>query len=142
MYPMIRSRLIAILLTAISASAATANEIYLPVAVPISPDGFDGVPPVEQVPGKEFTDSLDMTYVPTPHAVQPTQIGMFDGLGGAQDGLRLSDYAPNFGNYHIDAQSQIRDVMFNEVSANSFPLVVSTSFDQMLGGEVALASAL
>ena len=40
MYPMIRSRLIAILLTAISASAATANEIYLPVAVSISPDGF------------------------------------------------------------------------------------------------------
>jgi hypothetical protein len=65
---------------------------------------------------------------------------MFDGLGGAQNGLRLSDFAPNFESFHIDAQSQIRDVMYREVVDDRVPLIVSTSFDQMLGGNVALAA--
>jgi hypothetical protein len=133
-------RLMCVIACAAMASIASANEIYAPVVMPITPLEVDGVPPVERVPGKEFTDRLDMTYVPTPHAVQPTQIGMFDGLGGAQNGLRLSDYAPSFGNFNVDAQSQIRDTLFREVVNNRVPLVVSTTFDQMLGGNVALAA--
>jgi hypothetical protein len=133
-------QLMSVVACAAMASVAAANEIYAPVVMPISPLGVDGVPPVERVPGKEFTDRLDLTYVPTPHALQPTQIGMFDGVGGAKNGLRLSDYATSFANFHVDAQSQIRDALFREVVDNRVPLIVSTSFDQMLGGSVALAA--
>jgi hypothetical protein len=133
-------QLMSVVACAAMASISAANEIYSPVLLPISPLAVDGVPPVERVPGKEFTDRLDMTYVPTPHAAQPTQIGLFDGLGGAKNGLRLSDYATSIANFNVDAQSQIRDALYREVVDNRVPLIVSTSFDQMLGGGVALAA--
>src|SRR5688500_18357316 len=113
-----RHNLIALVVAVAAAQAAIANEIYSPVIAPVAPGPFDAVPPVSRVPGKEYTDALDVTHVPSPHAVQPTQIGIFDGLGGAQDGLRLTDFAPNIGNFHIDAQSQVRDVLFEEARDN------------------------
>src|SRR5687768_6456513 len=128
MSPSISRHTLAFLIAA-AAQATFANEIYSPVLAPIAPGPFDGLPPVARVPGKEYTDALDVTHLPSPHAVQPTQIGMFDGLGGAQDGLRLSDFAPNTGNFHIDAQSQVRDALFEEARDNRVPLIVSTSFD-------------
>ena len=129
------------LIAIVAATPATfASEFYSPVLNPIAPAGIDAVPPIARIPGKEYTDALDMTHVPSPHAVQPTQIGQFDGVGGAQDGLRLSDYATNVGGFHIDAQSQVRDVLFEEARDNQVSLVVSTSFDQMLGGGIALAA--
>jgi hypothetical protein len=142
MFPSIhKCSTLAVLVAVIAATqAARANEIYSPVLAPVAPGPIDGVPPVARVPGKEYTDALDVTHVPSPHAVQPTQIGMFDGIGGAQDGLRLSDYATNIGGFHIDAQSQVRDVLFEEARDNRVSLIVSTSFDQMLGGGIALAA--
>jgi hypothetical protein len=142
MSPSIQIRLTLALIGAFAAlaSGTFANEIYSPVLNPVAPGAVDAVPPVARVPGKEYTDVLDMTHVPSPHAVQPTQVGMFDGVGGARDGLRLSDYATNVGNFHIDAQSQVRDVLFEEARDNRVPLIVSTSFDQMLGRDVALAA--
>jgi len=121
-------------------SESRANQIYLPVASPVSPAAVDMVPAVHRVPGKDYTDSLDMTHAPTPHAVNPSQLGMFDGLGGAQDGLRLGDMVSNLGEFNVDAQSQVNDVLFNAVVENRAPLIVSTAFDGMLNNDVALAA--
>jgi len=119
---------------------SVANEIFLPVANPVTPAAVDFVPQVDRVPGKDYTDALDMTHVPTPHAVLPSQLGMFDGLGGAQDGLLLGSMNPNLGEFHVDAQSQINDALFDAVVENRAPLIVSASFDSMLGRDVALAA--
>jgi len=117
-----------------------ASEIYSPVVAPVSPAAADVVPDVARVPGKLFTDSLDMNYVPSPHQLSSTQIGEFDGLGGARNGLRLADFNPELSRLQIDAQSQVRDVLFDAVVANRAPLIISTSFDQLLGSDTALAA--
>lgn len=119
---------------------AACNQIYNPSTSFVDASVGDVVPAVERVPGKRFTDSFDMDYAPIPHAIQPNRIGRFDGFGGAANDLRLSDFATSFFDYHIDAQSQVRDILFEEVRDNRVPLVVSTSFDQMLGGSTALAA--
>lgn len=129
-----------LLLCALFASSVYADEAYSPVSQPITPGVIDAVPAVEDVPGKDFSDALDMTYVPSPHAIQPSQLGMFDGLGGARNGLLLSDFLPALDGLNVDAQSQVRDTLFPEVVANRVPLVVSTNFDEMLSGDVALAA--
>ncbi|MEQ8211650.1 MAG: PEP-CTERM sorting domain-containing protein [Lacipirellulaceae bacterium] len=128
------------LLFALSPVVAQANEIYAPVVNPISPQADDNVPDVRRVPGKHYTDSFDMTHVPTPHAVDPTRIGKWDGRGGARDGLRLSDFSDQFSNSMIDAQAQINDPLFDAVTKNETALVVSTQFDMMLGNDTSLAA--
>ena len=132
--------LAAIVAIALTAPSGIANQIFVPVANPVSPMAVDVVPSVERVPGKDYTDSLDMTHVPTPHAVLPSQLGMFDGLGGAQDGLLLGDFNSNLGEFHVDAQSQVNDALFDAVTINRAPLIISASFDSMLGRDVALAA--
>ncbi|MAT72725.1 MAG: hypothetical protein CMJ58_24865 [Planctomycetaceae bacterium] len=122
------------------ASRVDANEIYSPVVSPVTASPQDIVPRVDRVPGKKFTDSLDMDYVPSPHSPQPSQLGQFDGLGGAQNDLLLAIYGGFADQYNVDAQSQIRDVLFDAARENRAPLIVSTSFDQMLGADVALAA--
>lgn len=128
------------LLFALSPLVAGANQIYAPVLNPVMPLGGDVVPNVRRVPGKHYTDSLDMTHAPTPHQVDPSRIGQWDGRGGARDGLRLSDYNDEFSQSMIDAQAQIRDPLYDAVIKNETPLVVSTDFDQMLGNDTALAA--
>ena len=125
---------------ACGSSTSSGNPIYTPVVAPVSPVAADSVPDVSRVPKKRFTDSSDMNYNPTPHAIDPTQIGQFDGLGGARNGLRLADFEPQLELMHIDAQSQINDPLFDAVVANETPLVVSTRADLMLGSNVALAA--
>lgn len=120
--------------------AASADEPYNPVVSPIIPLEVDAVPPVHRVPGKEYTDSRDVTHAPTPHSARPGQLGIFDGLGGAKDGVLLADFDPDLVNHNVDAQSQIRDRLFDAVRNNRVPLAVSTSFDAMLGGSVSLAA--
>jgi hypothetical protein len=139
-FHVLKSALLTSLTVAFLSCSAIANEIYSPVVSPIVPGIIDAVPDVNRVPGKEFTDSLDMTYVPTPHALSPAQLGRFDGQGGAENGLDLAFYAPPLADSNVDAQSQVRDRLFNPVRNNRVPLVVSTSFDQMLGSDVALAA--
>lgn len=124
----------------LATTKSSADQIYLPVLNPVSPAAVDRVPSVRRVPGKDYTDALDVTHVPTPHAVNPSQLGMFDGLGGAQDGLRLGDMVSQLGEFNVDAQSQVNDVLFDAVVANRAPLIVSTSFDGMLNDDVALAA--
>lgn len=126
--------------TAAATRSASANQIYLPVAVPVSPAAVDHVPAVKTVPGKKYTDSLDMTHVPTPHQLRPSQVGHWDGIGGARDGLYLAEADSFFGEFNIDAQSQTNDALFDAVINNRAPLIVSTSFDGMLGNDVSLAA--
>ncbi|MCA9266153.1 MAG: PEP-CTERM sorting domain-containing protein [Planctomycetales bacterium] len=128
-------------LIAITRRPLPANETYVPVAHPIVPGVFDAVPPVERVPGKELTDSFDQNYQPVPHAVQPMQLGLFDGLGGARNGVDIIGFVPkDIVGLHIDAQAQVNDRLFREVVDNRVPLIVSTESDQMLGRDVALAA--
>ncbi|QDS97028.1 PEP-CTERM sorting domain-containing protein [Adhaeretor mobilis] len=126
-------------LVALCPLLALADEQYTPVVNPVSPLGVDVVPEVARVPGKHFTDSRDMNYQTTPHSVSPTQIGQWDGTGGAQNGLHLASFNGEMDVYEIDAMAQIRDPLLNAVVANRTSLVVSTSFDQMLGNDTSLA---
>ena len=117
-----------------------ADPIYTPVVSPVTPSEGNVVPKVESVPGKRFTDMGDMDYNPIPHALSPSQIGEFDGIGGARNGLRLGDFETQLGEYHIDAQSQVNDALFDSVINNKVPLIVSTTGDNMLGSNVSLAA--
>ena len=139
-HAMKKIRYAVIALAAFCPNWALGNPIYTPVVSPVTPMPVDQVPDVARVPGKLFTDSLDTNYLPIPHAISPTQIGEFDGLGGARNGLRLRDFNPELGRFHLDAQSQVRDLLYDAVVNNRAPLVVSTSFDQQIDGTVALAA--
>lgn len=128
------------LVVTLAAATSHGNEIYFPVVAPVSPAPQDNVPPVSRVPGKQYTDSLDMNHVPSPHAVQPSQLGHFDGAGGARNGLPLGAYGGFADQWHVDAQAQIKDPLFTAARTNRVPLIVSTEFDQMLGSDTALAA--
>ena len=120
---------------------AVADEIYNPVLNPIVPGVIDAVPAVDRVPGKEFTDVVDFDYVPTPHSALPMQLGLFDGQGGAKNGVNARPFAPTpLTDFNIDAQAGLRDHLFLEVINDQVPLIFSTQGDQMLGGGVALAA--
>ncbi len=116
-----------------------ADEIYSPVINPVVPAAQDIVPDVRRVPGKDYTDSLDLTHTTTPHSVRPSQLGQWDGIGGARDGQWLGQGNTEFREYNVDAHSQVRDVLFDAVVNDVVSLVVSTQFDQMLGDDAALA---
>lgn len=117
-----------------------ANEIYSPVLFPVTPAETDLVPNVQRVPGKDYTDSLDMTHTTTPHSVRPSQLGQWDGIGGARDGQWLAQGNTQFFEFNVDAQSQVSDVLFDGVINNRNPLIVSTSSDGMLGNDTALVA--
>ena len=117
-----------------------ANEIYLPVAVPVTPGETDFVPKVERVPGKLYTDKLDLTHTTTPHSPRGTQLGNWDGVGGARDGQWLALNNSQLAEFNVDAQSQLVDRLFDGVVNNRNPLIVSALFDSMLGNDTALAA--
>lgn len=132
--------LVTTLILAAVTYSAQANQIYSPVLNPVTPDPVDLVPDVSRVPSKQYTDALDMTHVPTPHDPRPSQVGHWDGIGGARDGVYLGDSDSFFGEFNIDAQSQVNDALFDAVIDNRAPLIVSTSFDGMLGNDTSLAA--
>ena len=122
------------------AKKTMANEIYSPVVAPVTPAENDLVPKVERVPGKLYTDRLDLTHTTTPHSVRPTQLGNWDGRGGARDGQFLALNNTPLMEHHVDAQSQLVDRLFEGVVNNRNPLIVSAEFDSMLGNDSALVA--
>jgi MYXO-CTERM domain-containing protein len=137
-----RTTIVAIVIAATTSGAAVwADQIYSPVGSPILPQVVDAVPPVDRVPGKEHTEVRDMTYAPSPHASSPGQLGLFDGQGGAQNGINLAPLlSPDIQSREVDAQGSVFDALYDEVRSNRVPLIVSASGDNMLGATVALAA--
>jgi len=117
-----------------------ADEIYAPLLNPATPAEIDFVPDPKRVPGKDYTDSLDMTHTTTPHTVRRSQLGQWDGQGGARDGQWLAEGDSQFAEYNVDAHSQIRDVLFDAVVNDRVPLIVSATGDNLLGNDTALAA--